>query len=320
MKKWFLSCLLLGSAAMAQPITQAQQQQLQKAEEQLIRTAEVMINDQIDLERFKADSIFTRQLVGALRTPNSFYYPFDSLTSVSHLYAPDSSFRIFTWQLVKDFASVRHKGAIQMRTQDGSLKLIPLFDVSDYTKRPTDSVRDAKNWIGCIYYRIVQKTTANRNFYTLLGFDDNSDVTSKKWIEVLTFDTTGNPHFGGRYFQYENDNLKPKQPAYRFCIEYKKDGRARVNYDPELDVIMFDHLISESKEPEKKATLVPDGDYEGFRWVGGRWLHIDKLFDFKLEDGQAPVPQPLRAENGRLLEDQPQPAEQPAPKKKKKKE
>jgi hypothetical protein len=78
--------------------------------------------------RFRSDSHFTRILVRALKTPFSFYYPFDSLASISRLFSPDSSFRIFTWQVSKDEDVHRRHGAIQLNTQDGSLKLFPLID------------------------------------------------------------------------------------------------------------------------------------------------------------------------------------------------
>jgi hypothetical protein len=58
-------------------------------------------------------------------------------------------------------------------------------------------------------------------------------------------------------------------------------------------MIIFDHLISESNEPAKKYTYIPDGDYEGFKWVNGKWQHIEKVFNQKLEDGQAPVVKPV---------------------------
>ena len=82
-------------------------------------------------DRLTADSVFTRQLVRALRVPYSFEYPFDSLFTISRMYAPDSSFRVFTWQLEVNEDLVRQHGAIQMRTTDGSLKLFPLIDKSD---------------------------------------------------------------------------------------------------------------------------------------------------------------------------------------------
>ncbi len=76
--------------------------------------------------RFRADTNFIRSLVKALKLPNSFEYPFDSLQTISRLYAPDSSFRIFTWQYKKDNLLYLQEGAIQMNQPDGSLKLFPL--------------------------------------------------------------------------------------------------------------------------------------------------------------------------------------------------
>jgi hypothetical protein len=45
-----------------------------------------------------------------------------------------------------------------MKTTDGSLKLFPLFDMSEFTNRPTDSLRTNQNWIGALYYGIVKKS------------------------------------------------------------------------------------------------------------------------------------------------------------------
>jgi hypothetical protein len=58
-------------------------------------------------------------------------------------------------------------------------------------------------------------------------------------------------------------------------------------------MIVFDHLTSESSEPQKRFTLIPDGDYEAFKWQNGKWVHVNKLFNQTLQDGQAPRPQPL---------------------------
>ena len=77
-------------------------------------------------------------------------------------------------------------------------------------------------------------------------------------------------------------------------MEYKKTDGPKLNYDAEMDMIIVEHLISESNEPKKKWTYVGDGDYEGFKWSNGKWVHISKIFaEQKLKDGQAPVPVPF---------------------------
>jgi hypothetical protein len=258
----------------AQKKSPASVQLLMQLEQNMRNYASDIVNASETADRAIADSFFTRALVQALKVPYSFSYPFDSLQTISRLYAPDSSFRIITWQIMKDFSYYRQKGAIQYHTKDGSLKLIPLYDNSAFTDNPVDSVRSNQEWIGAVYYNIVQKTFYNKNYYTLIGYDENDARSTKKWIEVLTFDENNKPQFGGRFFNYPNDDSKPAQPAYRFCLEFKKEANAKLNYDPELDMITFAHLISESGETSAKHTLVPYGSFEGFKWLNGKWQHV----------------------------------------------
>ena len=273
-----------------------------KHEDSLKRYADRMINGITDIERFHANDSFTRGLVRVLQMKNSFYYPFDSLQTISKLYAPDSSFRIFTWQLMKDDYMYLQKGAIQMRTEDGSLKLLPLFDASMFTAKPVDSVRSRKNWIGAIYYKIIEKEYNGRKYYTLLGFDDFTITSNRKWMEVMTFDDkTGEPVFGGNYISFAEDTAR-KAVQKRFGIEYKKDAATTFNYNPEKDMIIYDHLISETDEPERKETYVPDGDFEGFKWKNGQWVHVDKVFDFRLREGEEPHDELIRDSKGNIDE------------------
>lgn len=258
----------------AQKKAPASVQLLMQLEENMRNYANDIVNAPETADRAIADSFFTKALVQALKVPYSFSYPFDSLKTISRLYAPDSSFRIITWQIMKDYSYYRQKGAIQYHTKDGSLKLIPLYDNSAFTDNPVDSVRNNREWIGAVYYNIVQKTFNNKNYYTLIGYDENDARSTKKWVEVLTFDEKNQPLFGGRFFNYPNDDIKPPQPAYRFCLEFKKEANGKLNYDPELDMITFAHLISETGENSAKHTLVPYGSFEGFKWLNGQWKYV----------------------------------------------
>ena len=276
----------------------------QQREDSMKGYAYNIINDSTPEERFRADSNFIRSLVKALKLPWSFYYPFDSLQTISRLYAPDSSFRIFTWQFKKDNLIYLQEGAIQMNQPDGSLKLFPLFDASMFTANALDSVRTRLNWIGAIYYRIIEKTWEGKKYYTLLGFDDYSETSNKKWMEVLTFTPEGEPRFGGPYFSFQEDTVR-KPTQYRFNIEYKKEAGTRFNYDPSLDLVVFDELISESDEPQKKDTYVPDGDFEAFQWKNGKWVHLQKgIFTQKLKDGDFPREAEILNDQGKANEAQ----------------
>ncbi len=313
-KSFFLVLALTGSCHFLQAqgrIKPADRQSLEKQEDSLKDIADSMINAETPGRRFLSDSLFVRGFVRALQLPYSFEYPFDSLGSVSRLYAPDSSFRIFTWQLKKDEYMYYQKGAIQMRTPNGSLKLYPLFDASMFTGKPDDSVRTRKNWIGALYYKIIEKSWQGKKYYTLLGFDGFTVGSNRKWMEVLHFDEqTGEPVFGGPFFMIQPDSAKKAHTANRFHIEYKKEASTTFNYNAERDMIIFDHLISESEEPNRPETYVPDGDFEGFEWKNGKWVQVKKVFtdvpdEFKKVDpylGNAPVEDALRDKNGNIDE------------------
>lgn len=300
MKKLFcpLAFILLAATSVtAQKLSAAELRTLRLKEDTLQVLAKKLIIDTLPQGRMRNDSLFIRTLVRTLQVKNSFLYPFDSVQGISRLYAPDSSFRIFSWSLKFDDYYARQRAAIQIKTADGSLKMVPLRDFSEFTDKPNDSVRTRENWIGAVYYNIIKTAHAGKTFYTLFGIDDHSVRSNKKWIEVLTFSPAGQPLFGGPLFSFEKDSVR-KPVQHRYSVEYKKEAIILVNYVPEEEMILVDHLISETDEDDKPYTFIPDGDSEGFKWQNGKWLHIDKVFNFKLEDGQAPVPDPIRDAKG----------------------
>ncbi len=295
MMRWiYLSTLFLLSFynASAQPYNSTK---LKLAEDSLKGYATKIVFATTLPERYAADSIFTRRFVQALKEKNSFYYPFDSLRSISRLYAADSSFRIITWQMVVNDNLVRQHGAIQMKTDDGSLKLFPLIDKSDVVKNNRDTVADNFNWIGAVYYKIISTAYQNKKYYTLIGFDDNNIRTDKRLIDVLTF-PNGKPVFGSKIFSIEKTAEYDKNPA-RFIMEFKKGAVPRLTFDKELNMIIKEHLVSETGESNKKWTLVPDGDYEGFKWINGRWVYESKIFKEFTPEGQTPIPVPVTDED-----------------------
>lgn len=293
MKKLIFLCgvISLHVTAAAQRINKADTKFLQQKEDSLKHQSIKLIQGINPSDRFMADSLFTRMFVRALNTRNSFYYPFDSLETISKLMAPDSSFRIYTWQLLINENVIRQHGAIQMRTADGSLKLFPLIDKSDITENLADTIAGNQGWIGAIYYRIIQKKYQGKNYYTLLGFDENNIRSSRKLIEVLSFEND-KPIFGGLFFSIAGNDIKSKNPA-RYVMEFKKGANPRLTFDESLDMIVMEHLVSESNEPRKKWTLIPDGDYEAFKWAEGKWVYVEKIFHEVTPEGKAPVPVPF---------------------------
>jgi len=290
---WSFTCV---SAVQAQRLSVADSTRMGKQLDTLLQLADTILNGRTEEVRQPACDRFIPVLVRTLKAKYSFDFPFDSLRSVSVQYPQDSSFRIFTWALENETGFYRHYGAIQMNTKNGELKLFPLFDNSDYINN-TDTVTDNRGWYGCLYYKIQQQHFFNSEYYTLFGYDANNMRSTKKVLDMLTF-KNGKPVFGGPYFSFAEDTV-PKPLRKRIIIEYNKNATISLSYNAEMDMIVYDHLISATNEPGKPYTYVPDLDYEGFKWKGGKWVHVEKVFHDALQLGKFPVqvPQDQRKKN-----------------------
>lgn len=293
MKKglFFLFCITCTSGIFAQKFSGTEKKILQKKEDSLKIFSVKILQAQTAEERLQADSNFTKTLVRALQTPYSFYFPFDSLKTISILTPPDSSFRIFTWQLIINNSLVRKHGAIQMNTADGKLKLFPLIDYSPTITKPRDTISTNIGWLGAVYYQLIEKKSGDKRIYTLLGYDENNVTSSRKMIEVLHFEND-KPIFGGSYFIFPKDSLHTASSA-RYIMEYKKDASPRLTYDSNLKMIVMEHLVSETDEPEKESTFIGDGDYDAFKWENGKWKFVHKIYTQVTPLGQEPVPVPF---------------------------
>ena len=242
---------------------------------------------------------FIPKLVEALKIDNSFYYPFDSLETVSRIYPPDSSFRILTWQLVLPHGHFRYYGVIQMKST--KMKIFPLHDLRDTMPYQSQIITSNDNWYGCLYYNVIEKQVNNKAVYTLFGFEAADALTRRKVVDILTFDAKGKPTFGAPlfYFKYEDSSrVKLTDTLTRFFIEYKYSAPTVLNYDKQMEMIVFDHVAPPSDRAKGATfTYVPDGTYEGFLWKNNHWNWVEKVFTFAInEDDNPPIPVPLFGE------------------------
>jgi len=242
--------------------------QLKNYQDSLVQLGNTIINNENDLERKNANYQFIKTLVSALKVPNSFLFPFDSLKVISIQNSPDNRFRIFTWHVVNDDGSYRFYGAIQLNT-GGPLRLYPLEDYSPLLKNPQDSIVDNRKWYGAQYYKII-KVAADKPYYVMLGWKGYTADATKKVIDVLSLNND-KPQFGSAVFDNSNNHK-------RIIFEYTRQVSMLLRYVPEQQLIVFDHL----SPPDKKSknlpeTYGPDLTYDGYRLKNGRWEFVDNL-------------------------------------------
>ncbi|MFN0173065.1 MAG: hypothetical protein ACKVU0_00350 [Saprospiraceae bacterium] len=260
-------------------------QMLQGLEDTLGVLGYAIVNDSIEVERFAACRVFITTLVRALKIQNSFKYPFEQLRSVSILTPPDSSFRLFTWQLFVNDSTYRYYGTIQMNERN--LKLYPLIDRSfELDHFPVQEQLPADRWYGALYYNLRQFDSRQGRKYLLFGYDAFEFFEKRKLLDVLSFDKEGVPKFGAPVF--EQEDALPKSRVY---VQYSADAIVKLNWDEQYKMILFDHLIPLASPYGRGTTSVPDGSYDGYKFEKGRWKYVDKVFDDKQKD--VPFPEPI---------------------------
>jgi hypothetical protein len=268
----------------SQPTAEAIKQ-LEGLEDTLGVLGYAIVNDSIEAERFAACRVFITTLVRALKIENSFQYPFERLKSISILTPPDSSFRIFTWQLFVNDSTYRYYGSIQMNEKN--LKMYPLIDRSFEMKQfPGNEPLTTDRWYGALYYNLRQFDTKQGHQYMLFGYDAFEFFEKRKLLDVLSFDKEGKPVFGAPVFEKED-----APPQLRVFVQYAADAVVKLNWDEQYQMILFDHLIPFGSPFGRDMTNVPDGSYDGYKLEKGRWKYVDKVFNDKQKD--VPMPEPI---------------------------
>ncbi|TKC63546.1 hypothetical protein FBD94_04070 [Pedobacter hiemivivus] len=247
---------------------------LKTYQDSLQRMSDATYNASNDQERLFANSQFIKTLVTALKTPASFNFPFDSLKRISVLKSPNNTLRIFSWYVPADDGSYRFYGAIQMATKDGKLKMFPLIDDTNNMK-DVNQITGNKNWYGARYYQVIPIVMNGRApYYILLGWKGNNAKTSKKVIDILSFDKADQPVFGKTIF----DGLKGETIKNRIVFEYNKLNSMTLTLDRSVNMIVFDHLAPFSAEMQGNFEFyASDLSFDAYKIVGGRLKLVENV-------------------------------------------
>ncbi len=248
-------------------------------EEELAMYNDYSINADSYNHREVAHKKFISLFEVALNRANSFKYPFDSLKWVSKVVAPDSSFRIFTWQLTKSFAKRDYFGLIQKR--DGVVfKLVGNIDnrsdleYSSYTE---------DDWIGQIYYNIHKY---KKGEYILFGYKLVGEMDKIKMATPAYFENN-HVNFGKEIFE-DTTGLGDRKSI--ITLKTSSNAASSMHYDEDKKMIVYDHTVV-LMLPDRRGKLrpfnVPDGSYHGYKWNGMVWRFVDKVYTRKLD--HAPV-------------------------------
>ncbi len=264
----FAFVALLSLCANAQPVVKSFQEE-EVAVNRLMQQIAARPNFE-EVTRLSAEVISI--LKTTLTTPESYSYPFDSLKHIGKVVSPDNNWRIFTWNTPLTGGYQKMFGILQVKKDKASpMVTYELVDSRSKILTPMGQTLAPQQWYGALYYQAVMKKVDKRVYYALLGVDLNDMFTCKRVIDVLYFDDQGNPQFGAPIF----DN--GTRVFSRIIFEYSAKVSMVMQYIPESDMIIFDHLSpSESRYIRDFRFYGPDFSYDGFKFEKGKWfLHSD---------------------------------------------
>lgn len=289
---WMLLLFLTGIAAPSfaqKEIDKEGMAELTRLEDSLLVIADSMYNAPIPDYRMDYCVKFAKTLRKALDIPNSFYYPFTKLEQKVHiLYPEDKSFRIINWMIAPSEILRRYYGAIQLQGTD--LKLYPLRDFSEKLDQGAETATlTADQWYGCEYYKVMEQNIQGEKMYLLFGFSSNGTSSNKKILDIMSVTPNG-PVFGAPVFLLPDARGQRLIAKSRMVLEYKKAAQVSLNYDAAKGMIMFNRLMSEINDPNRKNTYIPTGQTDGLKLENGQYMFVkDAIQVLKLQDGQAPI-------------------------------
>lgn len=222
-----------------------------------------------DKSRNEWNTKFKTLLAETIEMEGAYAYAFDSLFSIGKLRSPDNVFRFFNWNVESDNHTHNYFGYLLIQGKNKKGKVIEFIDKSNTIAKPDSKVLDPKNWYGCLYYKIIISSEKPTTQYTLLGWDINNELSSKRIIEVMTIKgdkvTLGDPVF----------NIEGVGIKRRIVMEYNAQAQMTLKYNEPKFTIMFDHLVPEAPFADGLYEFyIPDGSYDGFELQeDGTWLY-----------------------------------------------
>ncbi len=254
--KIIFSLLLIFSAAAVFS------QQLQKNEKQLQSDFLELRNAVSDSLKLNSCKKIEQHLLEALKQKDSFDYPFAGLTKMGKYRSSDNVFRIYNWNCEFADGTYRYFGIVQSKNKKGW----KIEVLKDSTEPDMFRQNRAGNWPGAVYYKIIPFKSKRKTMYLLLGWDGNNLSSTKKIIDVLSFDKTGAVVFGMPVIKWRNKML------HRVVFEYAQQAKMNIIYQPKKKRLVFDHLVPMSPQYQNQYDYyAPDFSFDALLLKKGIW-------------------------------------------------
>ncbi|MBA3682549.1 MAG: hypothetical protein H0W73_15495 [Bacteroidetes bacterium] len=279
-KTIFYFFLLINVFASAQK-TDTSFQKLRLAEKEIIKI-EKGFNSRKEVDRIEANKKLIAAWDAIIDDPKILSYSFDSIKGISILSPKDKKFKLITWNLNKEDGTEAYFGYLVVnnskRIKKGLFKHetieafehFKLNDKSFEIKNPETYIGTTAKWFGMLYTSIVECD----GYYTLIAWDGNSKLITRKFIDVLYFKPDGTPVFGKDVFKF------PKKNPRRLMFEYSSEVTMSLKFNEKRNQIVYSHLA-----PKQEGSLLegmyqyygPDGSFDALELKKDKWVTVEDV-------------------------------------------
>jgi len=268
-------CLIIAVVFVCPYISKPQDQKLgdlKMYEDTLMKLQKIIYSNDAYTSRESKCNIYINLLKDALEIKGSFQYPFDSLKHLGKISSSDGKVRIYTLNLPLSDGTQKYYGFIQHQVNKKNNQLFILKDSRDKIQDQINETLSQEKWYGSLYYSIIYTRIEGDDFYILLGVDFNNLFSSRKIIEVLSFDESGEPTFGTPIFKVAQNTLS------RVVFEYSAKATMTLRYIDKEQMIVFDHLSPSRPDFAGNYQFYgPDFTYDGFKFDKSQWVYVQDL-------------------------------------------
>lgn len=274
MKKIGLIFLLLLTAHVVQAKGIEIDTFLVKMESKINAQLKVVRMAKDDQMRLLENESLQTMIESILDYPGTFDYPFASFETMSTISSPDGAFRLFNWNIEDNNGMNSHYCYMILPNGNKPNEVIK-FEEDNFSIPPRpENTLTPNHWYGALYYKIVPVKKGSKMLYTVIGYDGGSRSTNKKILDVFYFKGK-KLRLGYPVFQESKDS---KRVLKRVFFEYSEKATIGVNWNAQLDAIVFDHLVPETPNLAGMYDFyVPDMTYDGYHWESGLWQYREDL-------------------------------------------
>ena len=228
----FISLLITVFTAFAQ-----EEVNFDKEVEQLNTLGKEMLSAETDSLKFDINKQYQKVLTTVINQKEAFSYNFDALKTIS--IQQTGELKIYNWVVPKTNGTYQYFAFVTLNQKSG-YKIIELTDKSESIKSPTNKTLLPKMWYGALYFKIIRHKKIGMDYYTLLGWDGNNNLTTKKIIDVIQVSNNGTIKIGAPIFKMA------KKTQRRLIFEYSSNVVMSLSYNQ--NKLIFDHLIPSSSK------------------------------------------------------------------------